>query len=362
MAPLTVRCASIWAGDQYICAVRRPADRHRRSTRPRGRGRVPRSALAQVGQRLGSWPGRATRAASSAASGVTQGEIDVAKDLPRNGPSGTYSQAWMSRARPVVDQDDAEDVVGEGVDGDRRAESGADADDEAQLGLDVEPGSGRTSARHRGRLALPGRPDDVGARDDDGAGSAVVADGEVLPVRRQRFRVGPEEPSEVGCVVLGGVEVDVVGDLERQVQDDVTDRVHRGVRDSVGHQCRDALADLDPAGAALRHERVECRCGEGGVGPVRSEGGGEVDDGVADADADPGWCAGGGEHPVGEVVGAERRAVGDRGCGHPRAPCGTGAGARVNAAALVLPSSTGMSGPRWPGRPRPVPGVGRCRP
>ena len=28
---------------------------------------------------------------------VTHGEIDVAKDLPRNGPSGTYSKAWMSR-------------------------------------------------------------------------------------------------------------------------------------------------------------------------------------------------------------------------------------------------------------------------
>jgi hypothetical protein len=29
---------------------------------------------------------------------VTQWLIEVAKDLPRNGPSGTYSQAWMSRA------------------------------------------------------------------------------------------------------------------------------------------------------------------------------------------------------------------------------------------------------------------------
>ena len=31
-------------------------------------------------------------------SGVTQALIEVAKDLPRKGPSGTYSQAWMSRA------------------------------------------------------------------------------------------------------------------------------------------------------------------------------------------------------------------------------------------------------------------------
>ena len=29
---------------------------------------------------------------------MTHAETEVAKDLPRNGPSGTYSQAWMSRA------------------------------------------------------------------------------------------------------------------------------------------------------------------------------------------------------------------------------------------------------------------------
>lgn len=29
---------------------------------------------------------------------MTHAETDVAKDLPRNGPSGTYSHAWMSRA------------------------------------------------------------------------------------------------------------------------------------------------------------------------------------------------------------------------------------------------------------------------
>jgi hypothetical protein len=40
----------------------------------------------------------ATRAASSAESGTTQGEIEVWNDLPRNGPSGTVSHAWMSRA------------------------------------------------------------------------------------------------------------------------------------------------------------------------------------------------------------------------------------------------------------------------
>ena len=229
-------------------------------------------------------------------------------------------------------------MIGEGVDGDRRAECGSETDDEAQLGLDVEPGS-RTERRRgiEGVLALPGRTDDVGARDDHGAGPAVVADGHVLPVRRERFRVRPEQSSKVGCVVLGGVEVHVIGDLERQVQDDATDRVYGRVRDFVGYQRRDALADLDPAGAALGHERVECRPGEGGVGPIRSERGGQVDDDVTDADADPRRCARGGEHPVGQVVAAERRAVGDRECGHWRTPRETGTGARVNAAAPSCP-------------------------
>ena len=39
-----------------------------------------------------------TRAAVNASSGTTHGEIDVWNDLPRNGPSGTVSHAWMSRA------------------------------------------------------------------------------------------------------------------------------------------------------------------------------------------------------------------------------------------------------------------------
>ncbi len=38
------------------------------------------------------------RASSRSASGVTQAEIEVWNDLPRLGPSGWYSHAWMSRA------------------------------------------------------------------------------------------------------------------------------------------------------------------------------------------------------------------------------------------------------------------------
>lgn len=54
--------------------------------------------VVQVGEE-GVRAGRgATRASSRASSGVIQADTEVAKDLPRKGPRGTYSQAWMSRA------------------------------------------------------------------------------------------------------------------------------------------------------------------------------------------------------------------------------------------------------------------------
>ena len=52
----------------------------------------------RYGSGAGSCFGPAVRNGSSAASGTTHGEIDVPKFLARNGPSGTYSHAWMSRA------------------------------------------------------------------------------------------------------------------------------------------------------------------------------------------------------------------------------------------------------------------------
>jgi hypothetical protein len=163
------------------------------------------------------------------------------------------------------------------------------------------------------------RPHDVGARDDHGAGATVVADRQVLPVRQQRLGVGTEQPTEVRRVVLRGVEVDVVGDRERQVQRDVGDRVHRGVRDLPGHQLRDPFPDLDPPGPTLGHERVERRFRERGVGPISAEHGGQVDDAVPHAYPDPRRGAGRREHAVGQVVGAERGALGDEG-GHRPGP------------------------------------------
>ena len=66
------------------------------------------------------------------------------------GPSGTYSQAWMSRADQSLTRHDAEDVLGEVGQRDRVAQRRRRADDEADLGLDVEP-LGRAERRARRR-------------------------------------------------------------------------------------------------------------------------------------------------------------------------------------------------------------------
>jgi hypothetical protein len=50
-----------------------------------------------VGEHL-RWVRGAMRAWARPSSGVIHADIDVANDLPRNGPSGSYSKRWMSRA------------------------------------------------------------------------------------------------------------------------------------------------------------------------------------------------------------------------------------------------------------------------
>src|SRR4051794_10912401 len=97
-APLLVRWASIWAGDQYIARYggrETPVPFTSISTAmssPAG------SAIRRYSSGSGRCPGSGALAVSSAGSGVTQAATLVANDLPRNGPSGTYSHAWMSLA------------------------------------------------------------------------------------------------------------------------------------------------------------------------------------------------------------------------------------------------------------------------
>ncbi len=96
-APFTVMCASICAGVQYMlvndgletsCPLIR-------TSRARSRPDLPGSV--RYGSGGGSCGEASVHAADSASSGTTHGEIEVANDLPRNGPSGWDSQAWRSR-------------------------------------------------------------------------------------------------------------------------------------------------------------------------------------------------------------------------------------------------------------------------
>jgi hypothetical protein len=96
-APFTVSWASICAGVQYM-----PANGGLdtswpliRTSSARSRADLPGSA--RYGSGGGSCGCGSVHAADNASSGTIHGEIEVANDLPPNGPSGTDSQAWMSR-------------------------------------------------------------------------------------------------------------------------------------------------------------------------------------------------------------------------------------------------------------------------
>src|SRR3954447_1104421 len=97
-APFEVACASCCGSVQYNVlefpreTVSPFSSTSRAMSSPQSR------PPARCGRGGGSCGGASTRASSSSASGVTHAEIEVWNDLPRLGPSGTYSHAWMSRA------------------------------------------------------------------------------------------------------------------------------------------------------------------------------------------------------------------------------------------------------------------------
>jgi len=91
-APFTVMCASIWAGVQYMAEYGGRATTCPFSRTSSARSSPQPSASRRYSSGSGSCAPGAIRAASSASNGTIQGEIDVANDLPRNGPSGTYSR------------------------------------------------------------------------------------------------------------------------------------------------------------------------------------------------------------------------------------------------------------------------------
>ena len=152
-------------------------------------------------------------------------EIDVANDFPRNGPSGWYSHAWMSRALQSLTSTTPKTWS-------RKAEVGTGSPSALPTPT-TKPSSSSMSSRRVGPKVGSSAPGGFvwphgrarsGAADDDGAGAAVVADRKPAPVRQQRLGVGPEQAAEVRRVLERGVEVDVVGDLERQAQRRVLER------------------------------------------------------------------------------------------------------------------------------------------
>ena len=249
-------------------------------SRPRARGpgptggrRRPGRAAARGSRAGGGDPG----VASSAASGVTQATTEVANDLPRNGPSGTYSQRLDVARRPVVDQARPRTRARRTPSaGDRRAQSRGRADHEADLGLDVEPRDWAERRSRRRRLALAVRParrrcrrrppcrPGRGSRSAGASSWAVSGSPSGRKIR----------PTFVG-VVLGGVEVDVVGDRERQVQRHArssgTQQRLDGARGAPGSVSQSVIAARTAVQTARAggQQRVQRAAGERGAGSVR---------------------------------------------------------------------------------------------
>mmetsp|Transcript_4941 Transcript_4941/g.17802 ORF Transcript_4941/g.17802 Transcript_4941/m.17802 type:complete len:315 (+) Transcript_4941:3963-4907(+) len=214
---------------------------------------------------------------------------------------------------PVVEQREAEGMLVGLVDGEGLAQRIAGPDEQAQLQLAVDAGAG---LEHRcvgiRRLDLALGPAQLGSADDDGAAAAVVADGHPLVVGQQRV-VRAKQAADGTGMVDAGVEVGVVADVAGQRELGLglgQELLHRG---ALFERVEQPVAQCAALAAGAGHQRVE----------VGDAPGGQVEDLVADADADtPGL------QRAGTAEAAERqvlqREVGGRvvGRGHP----GTGGG------------------------------------
>ena len=262
-APLTVMCASICAGVQYIVenggrVICAPLISTRSSmSRPHGSA----VGVVEVGQQCD----------------VARGRRDprVVERVERHDPRRHRGRERLAEERaerhrlpgldvarrPVVDQAHPEDVLAGLVErAPARRASVARTEHEAR----PRPRSrgvatARTSARRRHGPVRTAGTISV-RRHDDRAGPAVVADRQVLPVRRQRVAVRAEQPADVGRVVLGGVEVDVVGDRERQAA---------ACSPSSGCRCGSIVCRC---ASSTSHERTAPRSSRQVSGPVASSG------------------------------------------------------------------------------------------
>jgi len=180
-----------------------------------------------VGGEVGEWGGVAGGAGCE---GDTVGREGFHWDDPgRDGGGEAFSEEWAEglvlpgldvAGGPVVEKGDAEEVLLGFVDGDGMTEGVAGGDVGGYFELVVELLGWAEGAE----LDLALWAGDGGSADDDGGGSAVVADGDVFVVGEQGL-VGAEELADVGGVVERGVEVSVVGDVDGLGEADVFDGV-----------------------------------------------------------------------------------------------------------------------------------------
>lgn len=106
----------------------------------------------------------------------------------------------------------------------------------------------------------------LGARDNDGGGTAVVTDGEVSPVGHKGVLLATEHDADVGGVLLGSVEVGVVSDVGGDVGLDSSNGDDGALAELLvvaegglggGEKLLDVLAGGGPGGLAQGHEVVQ---------------------------------------------------------------------------------------------------------
>src|SRR5690625_2339132 len=195
--------------------------------------------------------------------------------------------------RPIVDQTYAEQVTVGVVQPDRLTDRRFAADDDADLGFDVE-------ARRRAELnctagfaALAVRASYRGSRLEYGAGTAVITDRQMFPIGRQRLGVRPEDPPDIAGMLFAGVKVDVITDGERHRQ------LHLFAVDEVlfdymlmrvvANPFQQRLAHVMPGFRAGGQERIQSAAREElGVPRHHHRGGtGEIENVFVNRDADP---------------------------------------------------------------------------
>ena len=180
-----------------------------------------------------------------------------AKFLPRNGPSGWYSQACTSRADQSLSRQKPKICSAALPTGTGSPERSAGADVEAELKFEVEIARrSRSSAPPRsaacaGRAAVLNRR----AADANRRGAAVIGDRHVFVVRHQRI-VRPEHAPGIAGVENRGKEVGEIGDARPAAHLGLRHRREMLCRCRVAHARRPARATARAAAPTMLAARA----------------------------------------------------------------------------------------------------------